>query len=97
MVEVTLKRDEPLEKALRRFKKKYEKAGILKDIKRNAYYLKPSEEKRIKRSKAMRRIRRNNMLAARRGSGARRGPVHSKPAATNSRDGDRSSSSRSSY
>ncbi len=58
MVEVTVRKDEPLERALRRFKKKYEKAGILKDIKRNAYYLKPSAEKRIKRSKARRRMRR---------------------------------------
>ena len=58
MVEVTVRKDEPLERALRRFKKKYEKAGILKDIKRNAYYLKPSTEKRIKRSKARRRMRR---------------------------------------
>lgn len=58
MVEVTVRKDEPLEKALRRFKKKYEKAGILKEIKRNSYYLKPSAEKRIKRSKARRRMRR---------------------------------------
>ncbi len=58
MVEVTVRRDEPLEKALRRFKKKYEKAGILKDFKRNSYYLKPSAERRIKRSKARRRMRR---------------------------------------
>lgn len=65
MVEVTVRKDEPLERALRRFKKKYEKAGILKDLKRNAYFLKPSEEKRIKRSKAARRFRRNEMLAAR--------------------------------
>ena len=58
MVEVTVRKDEPLEKALRRFKKKYEKAGILKEIKRNSYFLKPSTEKRIKRSKARRRMRR---------------------------------------
>lgn len=63
MVEVTVRKDEPLERALRRFKKKYEKAGILKDVKRTAYYLKPSEEKRIKRSKAKRRMQRNAMLA----------------------------------
>ena len=58
MVEVNVRKDEPLDRALRRFKKKYEKAGILKDIKRNSYYLKPSDEKRIKRAKAMRRLRR---------------------------------------
>ena len=62
MGEVTVRKDEPLERALRRFKKKYEKAGILKDIKRTAYYLKPSEERRIKRSKAKRRLRRNATL-----------------------------------
>ena len=62
MVEATVRKDEPLERALRRFKKKYEKAGILKDIKRTAYYLKPSEERRIKRSKAKRRLRRNATL-----------------------------------
>ncbi len=58
MVEVIVRKDEPVERALRRFKKKYEKAGILKEIKRNSYYLKPSDEKRIKRSKARRRMRR---------------------------------------
>ena len=63
MVEGTVRKDEPLERALRRFKKKYEKAGILKDVKRTAYYLKPSEERRIKRSKAKRRMQRNAMLA----------------------------------
>ena len=63
MVEVTVRKDEPLERASRRFKKKYEKAGILKDVKRTAYYLKPSEERRIKRSKAKRRMQRNAMLA----------------------------------
>ena len=65
MVEVYVKRDEPIERALRRFKKKYEKAGILKDIKRNSYYLKPSEARRIKRSKAKRRMRRATLLASR--------------------------------
>ena len=66
MVEVTVKKDEPLERALRRFKKKYEKAGILKEIKRNSYYLKPSDEKRIKRSKAARRLRRLRFSMGRR-------------------------------
>jgi small subunit ribosomal protein S21 len=62
MVEVNVRKDEPLDRALRRFKKKYEKAGILKDIKRNSYYLKPSDEKRIKKAKAMRRLRRSRAI-----------------------------------
>lgn len=56
-VMVTVKRDEPFEKALRRFKKKYEKAGILKDVKKNSFYLKPTEERRLRRAKAAKRSR----------------------------------------
>jgi len=46
MVSVTVKNGEPFEKALRRFKKKWEKAGILRDVRSRAYYLKPSEAKK---------------------------------------------------
>jgi len=56
-VMVTVKRDEPFEKALRRFKKKYEKAGILKDVKKNSFYLKPTEERRLRRAKAAKRAK----------------------------------------
>ena len=51
MVSVKLKPDEPFERALRRFKKKWEKAGILKDIKSKAFYLKPSEQKKLAKAK----------------------------------------------
>jgi len=47
-----------MEKALRRFKKKFEKAGIMKDINKNSYYIKPSQDKRIRKAKAERRIKR---------------------------------------
>lgn len=57
MVQVLVRKDEPLEKALRRFKKKYEKAGILKDVKKNSYYVKPSQQKRMKKAKAEKRAR----------------------------------------
>ncbi|MBO8130431.1 MAG: 30S ribosomal protein S21 [Candidatus Marinimicrobia bacterium] len=57
MVMVNVNEKEPLEKAIKRFKKKFEKAGILKDIKRTTFYLKPSEEKRMRRAKALKRLR----------------------------------------
>ena len=57
MVQVLVRKDEPLEKALRRFKKKYEKAGILKDVKKYSYYIKPSQQKRMKKAKAEKRAR----------------------------------------
>ena len=51
MVSVKVKHDEPFERALRRFKKKWEKAGILKDVKSKAFYLKPSEQKKLAKAK----------------------------------------------
>ncbi len=59
MVQVTVNDNEPLEKAIRRFKKKFEKAGILKDIKRNSYYVKSSTDKRMRKARALKRLRRN--------------------------------------
>ena len=51
MVRVKEKNDEPFERALRRFKKKWEKAGILKDVKSRTFYLKPSEQKKLAKAK----------------------------------------------
>lgn len=58
MVEVTVREGEMLERALRRFKKKWERAGILREVKRKSYYVKPSDEKRAERKKTQRRISR---------------------------------------
>ena len=62
MVQVTVHNGENLEKAIRRFKKKFEKAGILKDVKKNAYFVKPSAEKRMRRAKAAKRAHRIDFL-----------------------------------
>lgn len=65
MILVRVKDHEPIEKAMRRFRRKVEREGIRKDIKKNSFYLKPGEKKRLKqrlaekrRRKAMRRSRR---------------------------------------
>ena len=50
MSEVQVRKDESFEAALRRFKKKIDKEGILKEIRDRKHYEKPSERKR-KRSK----------------------------------------------
>ena len=55
MVSIKIKDGESLEKALRRFKKKWEKAGILRDVKAKSYYLKPSELKKIAKTKKRKR------------------------------------------
>ena len=55
MVKVELRDNEPFERALRKFKKKWEKAGILRDVKAKSYYLKPSELKKIAKTKKRKR------------------------------------------
>ena len=51
MVSIKIKEGESGERALRRFKKKWEKAGILREFKSRAYYLKPSEQKKLAKAK----------------------------------------------
>lgn len=46
MPRVTIKDNEPLDKALRRLKKKMEREGILKLLKTRKHYEKPSEKRR---------------------------------------------------
>ena len=55
MVSIKIREDEPFEKALRRFKKKWEKAGILRDVRSRAYYIKPSEARKIAKRSKLRR------------------------------------------
>ena len=54
---VKVKENEPIDKAIKRFKKKCEKEGIIQDIKKSSRYLKPSERKRKKQLKAAKRRR----------------------------------------
>jgi small subunit ribosomal protein S21 len=51
MPRVEVKNNEPLERALRRFKRKIEREGILRQIKARKHYEKPSERKRKKKQK----------------------------------------------
>ena len=56
-VKVKIRKGEDVNKAIRRFKKKYEAAGVLKDVKRKRYYMKPSEAKKYKRAMAAKKRR----------------------------------------
>ncbi|HOM04082.1 MAG TPA: 30S ribosomal protein S21 [Candidatus Kapabacteria bacterium] len=55
MIGVTLQTNENIDRALKRFKKKYERSGILREFKKRTAYVKPSVEKRMSRIKAARR------------------------------------------
>ncbi len=48
LTQVEVKKDESFESALRRFKKKIEQEGILREVRDRKHYEKPSERKRKK-------------------------------------------------
>lgn len=48
MSEVEIRKDESFESALRRFKKKIEQEGILREVRDRKHYEKPSERRRKK-------------------------------------------------
>ena len=62
MSEVILTQDENFERALRRFKKKCERAGILTDLRKHRHYEKPSERRKRKMSAAVRKNRRTRSM-----------------------------------
>lgn len=55
MTEVKVGKDESLDSALKRFKKKLQEDGVLADIRRHEYYEKPSEKRNRKRAQAKRK------------------------------------------
>ncbi|MBN1825305.1 MAG: 30S ribosomal protein S21 [Candidatus Eisenbacteria bacterium] len=71
MSRVKVKEGEPIDKAIRRFKKKCEKDGIVQDMRKKARFLKPSERRRKKALKAEKRRRTEALKATRRTSGRR--------------------------
>ena len=63
MPEVIIHDDENFERALKRFKKKCEKAGILSDLRKHRHYEKPSERKKRKQAAARRKGHRERYWA----------------------------------
>ncbi|MGH7677597.1 MAG: 30S ribosomal protein S21 [Gemmatimonadaceae bacterium] len=60
MVEVHLGEGDRIEAALRVFKKKVQRAGVLQDLRRRRHYVKPSEARQLKTAAAQRRLRGKN-------------------------------------
>ena len=54
MLKIRSRGNESVEQMLKRFKKLCEKEGLTKEVKRNAYYEKPSERKRRQMRKSIR-------------------------------------------
>ncbi len=59
---IRVREGEPFERALKRFTKSCEKAGLMSDIKKHQQYEKPSESKRRKANVARRKMRKLQMM-----------------------------------
>jgi small subunit ribosomal protein S21 len=55
MIIIKVKDGESVDRALRRYKKKFEKTGILKEVRARMFFNKPSVEKREEMKRAVRR------------------------------------------
>ncbi|MBI1306823.1 MAG: 30S ribosomal protein S21 [Bacteroidetes bacterium] len=52
MLVVNVKENESVEKALKRFKKKFEKTGVLRELRERQQFTKPSVKRRMEKIKA---------------------------------------------
>ena len=60
LAEVRIYDGESLESALRRFKRQVQQEGIIKEVKRHSFFLKPGEKKRLK-SKLAQKLKRKKV------------------------------------
>ena len=52
MIKVSVKENESIDKALKRFKKKLEKSGTLREYRSRQFFVKPSEDRRMEVGRA---------------------------------------------
>ncbi len=52
MIQINVKENESVDRALKRFKKKFERTGVLKEVRRRAFYEKTSVSRRAEMIKA---------------------------------------------
>ena len=53
MIVVPVKEGENIEKCLKKFKRKFEKTGVIKELRRRQAFIKPSVANRVKRERAI--------------------------------------------
>ena len=53
MIVIPVKEGENIERALKRFKRKFEKTGVIKELRGRQAYVKPSVERRVEVKKAI--------------------------------------------
>ncbi len=67
MVEIQLGENDRLDWALKQFRRRMIRSGLLKDMRRKRFYEKPSEARKVKAKAALRRRHKDRKLARRAG------------------------------
>ena len=49
-IEIKLRKGEPMDRAIRRMKKRLDREGVIRDVRAKRYFKKPSDKKRSKES-----------------------------------------------
>ena len=62
MSKIEIMANEPFEKALKRFKTKIKKDGVLEEVRRREFYEKPSQQRRRLMAAAVRRQRKRSSM-----------------------------------
>ena len=63
MIEVRINDGDSVEYALKQFKRKVVKSGLLRELKQRRHYVKPSEARQLKSAAAVRRKRKKERFA----------------------------------
>lgn len=66
MAQILIEEGEPIDRALKRFKKECQKAGIPAEVRRREFYEKPSVKRKRKEEAARRKMRRRMLKQRRR-------------------------------
>ena len=66
MSEIVLGENDRLDMALKKFRKKVERSGVLRELRKRRHYVKPSLTRRLKEAEAVRRKRMDAKRASRR-------------------------------
>jgi small subunit ribosomal protein S21 len=62
MIEITLGDDDNVERALKLFRRKVQKAGLFQELRRRRHYVKPSAARLVKAAAARRRKRKKQRI-----------------------------------
>ncbi len=57
MISISVKQGESIDRALRRFKQRCQRAGIHRDVKKSSFYIKPSEKKKLAKNLARKKYK----------------------------------------